>query len=287
LPTSDLAFKKILASEDHKSVTRGFIKDFFGVDVELDDIRIVNPYSIKAYPKPGRGKRRGKGQMLRETRRDITIEATVADVTVEMQLYWDPAFVLRSLYYALDLFMRRYGLNRDTDTAGGVDGFAGLVPVWSISILGRPYFEDTRAYRMGVLCDEDTGELFEPRLIRWGFYELTKTDDNAARARWARFLQTGVATADDPEYLREAASIIDTVNMTPEERDMITEQQKAEDRYWGGLRGAKIEGIRDAKLDAARAALGLHLTHDQVMAITGLDAATVNRLADELGLTVA
>jgi len=76
---------------------------------------------------------------------------------------------------------------------------------------------------------------------------------------------------------------------------MITEQQKAEDRYWGELYGAEQLGIRqgiqqgtfDAKLDAARAALQLHLSHDQVMAITGLDAATVNRLADELGLTAA
>ncbi|MDR0591890.1 MAG: hypothetical protein LBG60_01260 [Bifidobacteriaceae bacterium] len=45
-PTGDLGFKKLLASEGHKAVTRGFVADFFGIEASLDEIRIQNPYSI-------------------------------------------------------------------------------------------------------------------------------------------------------------------------------------------------------------------------------------------------
>ena len=285
LPTSDLAFKKILASNDHKSVTQGFIKDFFGVHVEVDDIHIVNPYSIKSYPKPGKD----KSQVLRETRRDVTIELNLADVTVELQLYRDPAFVQRSFYYLADLYTHRYDPNPDGVDQGPAR-FAGLRPTWSLSIMGQRLIDDHEAFHMNILADEISGEPFLPQLVRFGFYELTKPDPNPVTAKWRDFLLTGVAQADDPSYLREAASIIDYVNLSPRERDMVTWQQKNADYYDGGLYWAKQEGIEQgieqgtsqAKLDAARAAFRWGVSRDGVMAITGLDAATVDQLADEL-----
>ena len=41
LPTSDLAFKKVLASEENKDILAGLILDFFGIIAE-DIISIFN-----------------------------------------------------------------------------------------------------------------------------------------------------------------------------------------------------------------------------------------------------
>jgi len=52
--------------------------------------------------------------------------------------------------------------------------------------------------------------------------------------------------------------------------------------YW-----AKQDGIEQKQSEVARAALRRGLSHDDIIAITGLDAATVDRLADEMGLLAA
>jgi len=279
LPTGDLAFKKILASDDHKTVTQGFIKDFFGVYVDVDDIHIVNPYSIKSYPKPGRD---GE-QVLRETRRDVTLELNTADVNVELQMRYDPLFDIRSLYYALDLFIRGYNRARKS---GGGGRYASIRQAWALNIIGYSRDGNVDPFQMNAFANEMTGRFVSPQWIRWGYYELNRPDPNPARARWREFLLTGVAQATDPDYLQEAASIIDDANMTQEERDMITWRQKNEDYYDGVLYGAKLQGIeqgiRQKQLDAARAALRRGFGREDIMAITGLDAATVDQLADEL-----
>ena len=43
-PTSDLAVKKVLASEEHKDILSGLIDDFFAVWPE--DLIIEKPYSV-------------------------------------------------------------------------------------------------------------------------------------------------------------------------------------------------------------------------------------------------
>ena len=69
-PTGDLAFKKLLASEEHKAVTRGFVADFFGIEASLDDIRIENPYSISPSDLEGGADELAR---LRQTFRDVTV----------------------------------------------------------------------------------------------------------------------------------------------------------------------------------------------------------------------
>ena len=54
-PTNDLAFKKVLASEENKDILGGLINDFF--DVVAEEIVIENPYSIEAYIEHVKGQR--------------------------------------------------------------------------------------------------------------------------------------------------------------------------------------------------------------------------------------
>ena len=67
-PTNDLAFKKVLASEENKDILQGLIKDFFQIEVE--EIIIENPYSIEAYKPIINGTETNE---LRQTIKDVSV----------------------------------------------------------------------------------------------------------------------------------------------------------------------------------------------------------------------
>jgi len=288
-----LAFKKILASNDHKTVTQGFIKDFFDVHVELGDIHIVNPYSIHAYQEATTD---GTFPVFRETMRDATFELALADMTVELQLRPQTSLVYRGFLYMVELFLQGYnkvGYQRVGDRYGG------LRPVWAVDLVdGMLFPDDDLPFRLLLPHDPIRHVTLSPEVFRWGIFEFTKPGAPPELARWRDFLKSGQAAASDPEYLHEAASIIDNANLTQEERDMISAQERFEadyqtDMYYAEKRGYERaldyvrklgpkQGAYEATLDLARDALQGGLTRERVVAITSLDAATVDRLADEL-----
>jgi len=280
-----LGFKKILASTDHKTITRGFIADFFGLDVDVDDIHIVNPYSIQPVDGPD-GQRK-----LSETFRDITVEIADADLCIEMQVVREPNFVKRAVYYLDDLYTSRYKTGRGRRRRhypGELDRYAILRPTWSMNVLAQPGLACEHPFHMFRLHDVDLNESLVPELVRLGFFELTKPGAPVKLARWRDFLTSGVAQRGDPEYLREAASIIEYVNFSQEERHMADLHEKyIADRdaglYWAKQDGIE-QGVERTRFDNARAALHKGLSHSDIVDITGLDAATVNQLADEMGL---
>ena len=82
-PLNDLLFKKMLATESQKHILQGFIKDFFEMDVALDEIILVTPYSIKSYQEYRQKESDAENQnpddiaktftIIRETHRDFTL----------------------------------------------------------------------------------------------------------------------------------------------------------------------------------------------------------------------
>ena len=77
-------------------------------------------------------------------------------------------------------------------------------------------------------------------VVRW--WSARKTDRDARQ-----FFLTWKATADAPEYLREAAKVIDYRNMTVKEREVLTAEERAqataENIYYGAIEQGKTEGI--------------------------------------------
>jgi len=267
-PTSDLGFKKILASEDHKTITQGFIKDFFGLNVELDDIHIINPYSIHEF-EDGEST-----QKLRQTLRDITIEVVNTDLAVEMQVRREGHFVQRALYYLDDLYISHYNDRQHR--------YMDLRPVWSMNLMGHQLFDDQRALHTFSYRDDLTSERLSPVLKRLGFFELTKTGATTPElSSWRDFLVTGQSQDDDPTYIRSAADIIRWVNLSQEERNMDKLLEKAIADQEDALDFAREEGARETQLANARVALKMGLSHADVAEITGLDPATIDQLAQE------
>ena len=80
-PTSDLGFKKVLASTENIDILIGFISDFF--NITPTDITIENPYSIKAYKELLDGK---EIEQLRQTLRDVSASFATADFSSEVQI---------------------------------------------------------------------------------------------------------------------------------------------------------------------------------------------------------
>ena len=280
-PTSDLAFKKLLGSENHKRVTAGFIHDFFGLDVEPGEIRFADPYSIEAFTPPDGLDDVDRWRWLREIRRDVTIDLDTVDVTIEMQVWHHRSFVRRALLYATELYGRRYDA-----TAAEPDRYRLLRPVWALNVVDHTLFpEDEYAVRMFSLHDADHGLGLEPELLRFGFLELPKAlpeDGGDRRAAWRQFLRTGRAAASDPDYLHEAATIIERISLDPQEVAVITAAEKFDADWASALHSARLEGeergeargeTRGKELalrETARAALAQGLDPTLVAQITGL-----------------
>ena len=87
-PTGDLAFKKVLASEENKDILAGLIGDFFCIEVE--ELAIENPYSIAAYVELVKDE---KITVLRNTLKDVAATFKTADFVSECQ-------IKKTLFYA-------------------------------------------------------------------------------------------------------------------------------------------------------------------------------------------
>ena len=252
LPTYDLAFKKLFANDEHPEIVQGFLKDFLDFDLDIAQIRIKNPDSIR-HANIEANVESDEANLLRATYRDITIAIDTADITIEMQLVRQSKYLQRALYYLADLYTSNYG----TDTAAN-SLFDSLKPVWSISILGFNLFADDVAFRVFSLRDEDAGVALEPKLLRLGFLELRKPIDSKAQARWRKFFISGKVDPDAPQYLKNAAAVIAYHNLTAKERKMIDAETKARDISRAIMAGLKEEAAEEAAKEAAKEVAAAH-----------------------------
>jgi len=247
LPTNDLAFKKIFTDIEHADIIAAFINDFTDLNVTPNQIRILNPYSIKTYQQQIAEKVRDYPDLQTGDLRWIAHDAVIAiietaDVTIEMQLAPDAEFLKRAHYYLADVYAANYNHQPTTESR-----FKPLKPVWSINILGYRLFDDDLAYRTTTNYVDQTHLPLEPPLFRFGFFELTKPTTDPRLAAWQRFFTTGLVATDAPPYLRRAATIIEYHNLLPEERKMIDAAEKAlaiwESTLYTAKLAAEAEGI--------------------------------------------
>jgi len=175
-PTSDLAFKKVLASEDTKDILGGFINDFFGIEVTPDEITIKNPYSITVYWEYVNGEEITE---LHDTIKDIAASFKIADFVSELQIRKTSYFDERALYYPFEQFYKNY------DNAGSMkvmkDGrplrYSSLRPVYALNVLGYNHFQgDNDALRIFELYDPKRNKRYKKDLLKIGFFELSKTN---------------------------------------------------------------------------------------------------------------
>ena len=226
--TNDLMFKKLLASEENKDILQGFIKDFCGLDVPCDEIHIETPYSIDLYKNSADN---GESD-LRRTERDIAIELRSLNIIVELQMYSDDHFFARTLHYTFERFTSNYGVPGKMTgfRAGKLDKYSSLMPVYAVNIVdGKLFQNDIDAFRTFTLYDTEHNAGLDKDWIRLSFLELGKAHINDLNKRhWHKFFTTGKAPNEAPAYIRKAQDVTNMVNISKEERDMLTAQERYE-----------------------------------------------------------
>jgi predicted transposase/invertase (TIGR01784 family) len=286
--TNDLALRKVLASEENKDILRGLVHDFFKLELELEDIVLDRPYSIKDYREID--KQGNEALVLRQTVPDITASFVCANFTAELQIVKDTWFSVRSLYYAFDCFCSGYNkLDAGTDTSKSMR-FSTLKPVYALNILGFNHFaEDDDALRIFELYDVDRHKAFDREYVKLAYFELKKNNVETENQRhWRDYFTTGEVADDAPDYIKKASHIIEVVNLDKEEREMVDMMERVQAVYdstvYSSYLDGKNEGKLEGKLEGTRAvaknALDKGASIDFVQEITGLDIQTLLRLQE-------
>ena len=291
-PTGDLAFKKVLASEENKDILAGLIGDFFNVEVE--ELAIENPYSIDAYMELVKGK---EITVLRNTLKDVAATFKTADFVSECQIKKTLFFAERSLLYPLERFCSNYNKSEhmQIDKSGRVNRYSSMKPVYSLNIFGYDHYDDEDALRIFELYDPDRNKRFEKRLLRLGYFELKKTNIETRNQRhWHDYFNTDTANPDAPEYIKKAGSIIDFVNLTEEERTVARSLERAQadydlDMYSSYMDGetkgkaeGKAEGDTERQLKTAKMMLREGLQPEIVAKCTELSLESVMAMRIEI-----
>jgi predicted transposase/invertase (TIGR01784 family) len=260
-PTGDLAFKKVLSSEENKDILSGLINDYFGVVAE--DITIINPYSIeicKRYTESGEDINE-----LRYTLRDIAATFKTGDFVSELQIKKTMHFDERLLYYPFKRFCENYGVEgrMKIDKLGKPILYSSLRPVFALNILDYIHYDDEESLRVFELYDPIRGKHFGKELVKIGVFELKKTKiETVNQKHWQDFF-AGDVKPDAPDYIKKANEVIDFINLGEEERKVAEALEKAratiQDElaysFYEGKTEGKEEGIMEGLVRGAKSML--------------------------------
>ena len=286
-PTNDLLFKRCIGNARHPEVTRGFISDILGI--EVDSVQVQNPYSIAQYQKELRKQKLGATV--------VDVLARLADrsqVVIEMQVASQEFFLERALFYAARHFTSDYGRSDLGRRRYGADAkYSSLYPVYSINILDfRQFGADDDPLRAFSLYDREHEGFYGGGaasqmlggLLSLTFLELEKPRENVdERVGFLMdFFNGKDLPYEAPDYLKEALKLVDEQGLTREEIEMIDTYELAEEDRKGQIAYARRQGRTEERESVAKAALQEGATPGFVAKITGLDLATIARLQSEL-----
>ena len=134
--------------------------------------------------------------------------------------------------------------------------YSELIPVYSVSILEKNYFDDDRAIRSFSLRDDDTNKqlkvdvngIKEKRnLITMAFLELSKYNpdirENYNKKRWLELFSNQPFTQSQDEIIESADSLMEYKNWSEEEKAVYDEKTRKYDAYVDALQYKYVEGI--------------------------------------------
>jgi hypothetical protein len=279
LPTGDLAFKKVLASEEHKDILCGLIGDFFDIYVPVNEITIETPYSIDAYKEFVKGE---EAISLRQTIKDVAASFKTADFISEIQVSKTRFFDERILMYLFERFCKNYNKagSMQIDIKGKHNRYSSLRPVYSLNIIGHNHFSgDDEALRIFELYDPKRGKKFNKDLVKLGFFELGKNRIETVNQRhWRDYFTEGEVSADAPEYIKKACQVIEVANLSEEEKKVTTLLEKAQADLDAQISSSYLYGMEDKAEQRAKILLSDGFKFEMVSKYTGLSLEAIQKL---------
>ena len=242
-PTEDLVAKKIFSNTE---ITSAFISDILGLSVKcskiLDGTQIHSSFEDEI--------------LLYNTSLDVLAELDDGtQVIIEIQVSKQLEFLKRLWVYICNQVSKnmdtiRLQLGRTNSI------YSELIPVYSVSILEKNYFDDDRAIRSFSLRDDDTNKqlkvdvkgIKEKRnLITMAFLELNKYNpdirENYNKKRWLELFSNQPFTQSQDEIIESADSMMEYKNWSEEEKAMYDEKTRKYDAYIDTLQYKYVEGI--------------------------------------------
>ena len=242
-PTEDLVAKKIFSNTE---ITSAFISDILGLSVEctkiLDGTQIHSSFEDEI--------------LLYNTSLDVLAELDDGtQVIIEIQVAKQLEFLKRLWVYICNQVSKnmdtiRLQLGRTSPI------YSELIPVYSVSILEKNYFDDDTAIRSFSLRDDDTDKqlkvdvkgIKEKRnLITMAFLELSKYNpdirENYNKKRWLELFSNQPFTQSQDEIIESADSLMEYKNWSEEEKAMYDEKTRKYDAYVDALQYKFVEGL--------------------------------------------
>lgn len=242
-PTEDLVAKKIFSNTE---ITSAFISDILGLSVKcskiLDGTQIHSSFEDEI--------------LLYNTSLDVLAELDDGtQVIIEIQVAKQLEFLKRLWVYICNQVSKnmdtiRLQLGRTSPI------YSELIPVYSVSILEKNYFDDDRAIRSFSLRDDDTNKqlkvdvkgIKEKRnLITMAFLELSKYNpgirENYNKKRWLELFSNQPFTQSQDEIIESADSLMEYKNWSEEEKAMYDEKTRKYDAYIDALQYKFVEGL--------------------------------------------
>ena len=246
-PKSDVLFKKVFSSKGNEHILAGLFEDFFGF--KPIDLRLTNPYNIDLYWQNYNDPEKAEQKPM-YTIDDISAEFNAGDLVAEMQIRAKNVFEPRALFNTFHSFNANYNKNDDR--------YESLRSVYSLNILFENLYKDDAAVREFVMRDKHTNRKMSKEFISVGFFELTKKNVyNKNQRYWQLYFLNEPIPEEAPDYIKDAATLIEWVNLREEERKMLDRYERAQADYEAEMatviRRAKAEAEAKHEADKAKA----------------------------------
>jgi len=275
---TDIAFKKVFGSEQHKDILIAFLNAVLDLqgDRRIRDITLKNPWQAPDIP------------ILKETILDIkAVDHRGVTFIIEMQVKDNPCFDKRAMYYTAKAY---------TGQIKKGDDYPKLNQVIFIGILDFNSFEGDSYLTRHLILNKETLKQELPDL-EFNFIELRKFNKleeelESIVEKWIYFIKNAEnltvipKSAEDIPELKEAYTqaamnawsqeelevyeywqIRDAADKYGKERDLVVEYKKGIEK-----------GIEKGKLDVARNLTFAGVSVDMIMQATGLSREALEKI---------
>ena len=245
-PTYDLVAKKIFSDEE---ITQHFIQDILDLSTKTIKILEGNKTQLMSKDDDSVGFYTAVDVLAElDNGTQVIIEVQVAKQTFFIQRLW--AYIC--LQVADNFRKLRSSTSKTHDT------YQQLCPVYTIAIVEQNYFDDSLPFHLFSLKENTTHqELIIQRenpaqsLVKLAFLELKKYDKDKIteydKQKWYEFFNNEEFSTPPDVIIQRAENLLDTSKWSEEERQMLSEKERAEDHYlntvgyW--IEKGKTEGI--------------------------------------------
>ena len=242
-PTVDYAFKLLLGSPEHPTITLHFLNAILGDEIQIDSVEIINPIL-------GKEDDADKLSILDVAARDST--GRLYDI--EMQTSLPAGLSQRLAYYTASMYVGQIGES---------DDYTLLRPAISICVLDALMFRHSPQIHSDFRLRSRDGHLQLTDGLQIHLLELPKytiPSDNRVITdpveAWLYFFrQADEMTTEDIEQrfnspaFTEAAQVLEMIQRTPQQRSQYELRLKAQRDDRAKLHQARLEGKAEGKAE--------------------------------------